>query len=386
LALLAVLLGFWSVSSTLASTLATSEPARAAQLAPGNGRIEGLLAQQLVTANVTPSGRARAERLAQKALRHDATSVEAVVALGLGAELAEDHAKARRLFAYSERLSRRNLPTQLWAVEDTVARGDIPGALRHYDIALRTSKAAQEVMFPVLVSAIGEASIRSALVRTLAHRPGWWSDFVDYVAVNGSDLPNSGRFFLALRKAGIAVPAADQAAVTDGLLKRQMISEAWEFYAATHPGAERSKSRDPEFRNDVDSPTGFDWNTVADGGIDATIRPGDGMLDFSVPASIGGAIVQQVQMLPAGKYLLTGRSAEIDQAEGARPYWMLSCANGRELGRLVLPDSDKQQGRFSGQFTVPQDCPVQTLALIARPSDAVGGGNGQIRQVLLHPM
>src|SRR3546814_1290750 len=65
-----------------------------------------------------------------------------------------DQAKGERLLAYSQKLSRRDLRTQLMAIELAVAQGDISGALRHYDIALRTKKNAPELLFPVLTSAL----------------------------------------------------------------------------------------------------------------------------------------------------------------------------------------------------------------------------------------
>src|SRR3546814_17422634 len=72
-----------------------------------------------------------------------------------------DRAGGERLLAYSQTLSRRDLRTQLMAIELAVARDDIPSALRHYDIALRTKKNAPDLLFPVLTSALTNPTIRT---------------------------------------------------------------------------------------------------------------------------------------------------------------------------------------------------------------------------------
>lgn len=96
-------------------------------------------------------------------------------------------------------------------------------------------------------------------------------------------------------------------------------------------------------------------------------------------------MLQQSQLLPPGRYRLTGHSTAIEQVDTALPYWALSCQGGRELGRVEVPNSSVAGGVFSGTFNVPAGCPVQTLVLVARPSDAVSGLSGAFDRVELMP-
>jgi hypothetical protein len=48
-----------------------------------------------------------------------------------------------------------------------------------------------------------------------------------------------------------------------------------------------------------------------------------------------------------------------------------------------MPASQVDKGRFAGQFTVPRDCPVQTLRLVTRATDAIAGQTGHIDRVEL---
>ena len=52
---------------------------------------------------------------------------------------------------------------------------------------------------------------------------------------------------------------------------------------------------------------------------------------------------------------------------------------------MTLPNSAQGGGNFAASFSVPSDCPVQVLTLIARPSEAIGGLSGQIDRVELAP-
>lgn len=387
LAVAALGIGWLCVSDTLGYLLYSVDPMQAHALAPGNGRITAQLARQMASTEAIPLDRERANRLALQAIRQDPTAVAAIATLGLNAQVRGDTAGARRLFAFAERLSRRDLPTQLWAVEDAVGRGDITGAIRHYDVALRTSSSAPNLLFPILASAIAEPSVRASLAGTLATKPNWGADFVAYVAGNSPTPRATASLFLALRRLGIAVPEQADTKLITSLVARNEFEPAWSYYSKIRPGSDRWRSRDPRFIADFSFPSPFDWVPVNDAGTNASIQRSDkgGLIDLSAPASVGGPLLRQLQLLPPGNYQMKGHSMGINQSRAANPYWTLTCPDGHELGRVVVPNSDQAGGLYTGRFSVPGDCSVQTLTLVARPSDAAGGLSGQIDQVQLAP-
>ncbi len=383
LAIAAAGLGTVSVLHSLAYMIRGSAPARAHALAPWDGRITALLSEQLSGPTASLVDRKRADDLARLALFQDPTAVPAVATLGINAQVQGETAAAREMFSYSQRLSRRDLRTRLWAIEDAVGRNDIPEALRNYDIALRTSRVAPDLLFPVLASAINEADIRGALITTLAKRPPWGQLFVAYVAENGPDARATAAFMVGLQKSGIPQPDGSVAALIARLLAEGHSDDAWRYYAAITPGVDRRRSRDPNFTTNRTTP--FDWNPLGDSGISTTMQRGDrgNIFDFTVPSNLGGPLLRQTQMLPPGKYRIEGRSTGIEQPDSALPYWLLSCADGRELGRVTIPASTRMNGRFMGEFNVPAGCTTQQLALVAKPSDQMSGVTGQIESVQL---
>lgn len=385
LALLAAAIGYVSVINSLAEVIKRRDPFHAHRMAPENGQITALLAANRMLNDRAPRDQGETTRLSLLALRQDPTAIQAVATLGLQAQIANDIPAARRLFAYSQRLSRRHLQTQLWAIEDSVARGDVSGTLRHYDIALRTSKTAPVLLFPPLYNAIVDPAVRTALARTLAGRPGWGAQFMDYLVKNKGNSTATASLLVQLHHAGLALPSEAVATAVDGLLADQDFEAAWRFYASVRPGVSRLQSRDPRFSWDLATPSAFDWTPSNDAVINASIqREGDhGLFEFANPPSVGGPVLKQLQMLPAGEYRLEGHGTGIDQPDQSLPYWLLTCRDGRELGRVVLANLAQTGGRFSGRLNVPANCLVQTLALVAPASDGAAGNAGQIDWVRL---
>ncbi len=378
-------LGGFGVTFSIAQAVVGRNPAFAYRLAPYDGRITAAYATSLSGVEATPQDHARAETLARIALLQNPTAVAAAATLGVNADMRGDTAAAQRFFAYGSVLSRRDLRTQLWNIEELVRRGDVPGALRQYDITLRVSPEMGDLLYPVLVAASSDPNIRTALVKTLAAKPVWADGFVNFLAARGTEPQSNAVLFQGLRHAGVAVPAVAQASVVNALVGAGHIDAAWSYYATLRPGVDRRRSRDSGFTTNLEAPSSLDWEAVDDGiGLAAVIR--DGVFDFSAPASVGGAMLQQMQLLQPGKYRLAGRSIGIDQIPDAHPYWMLRCSDGRELGRVNVPNSTVANGNFSGTFVVPAGCLVQTLVLVARPSDAVTGLSGQIERVELAPI
>lgn len=383
-----MVLAFEGVAFSFAQVVAKTKPAFADTIVTYDGRLAGAHAGALIVPNITARDREAAKALARDALRSDPTAVLAAATLGLILATDGDEPNARRLLTYAQRLSRRNVQTQLWSIEDAVTRNDVEGALRWYDVALRTKPEMSDMLYPVLSGAARDPAIRTALVRTLAKKPVWAENYIAYAARQENDPQGTAMLFTELRRSGVSIPQPARAAVVNALLNAGKVDQAWDYYSTLRPGADRLRSRDPRFAALLETPSLLDWTPVNDSSIASSIqrtREG-GSFEFSAPASIGGAVLQQVQLLPPGTYRLTGHSDGIEQEARALPYWALTCRSGQqELGRVAIPASATANGAFTGTISVPASCPVQVLTLFAQPSDAIGGISGQMNKVVLAP-
>ncbi len=387
-AALAAIAGYASVTAALAEVVVKADPAIAHVLAPWNGHITADLAEQRFTLEPQSGPESEAARLARLALRQDPTAVEAFSVLGLQAQLRNDTGEARQLFTYSQTLSQRELRPRIWAIEEAVSRGDIAGALEQYDIALRTSRSARDILYPVLASAISEPKVRSALIEMMARGSVWDDSFVNFVATRAPDPHAAVRFFREGERANLPIDEADRTRVVNALVARELFDDAWRYYTSFRPGADRSRSRDASFSLPAEASAVFDWRAINSSGLSASIQQdeGGGMLDFAASPSTGGTALRQVQLLPPGTYRLEGHSIGIEQPERSLPYWTLTCPGGRELGRVTVSNSAQANGNFSGRFTVPSDCPTQTLSLVVRSSSEIAGVSGQVDRAELVPV
>ncbi|MCW6537282.1 hypothetical protein [Sphingomonas lycopersici] len=379
-----VAVGGYAVAFSMAQVVVKTDPALAFRLASYDGRLAAAQAAALQRMAVTSGKGLPAGWLAAKALRQDPTAVAAVMVLAVEAELRRDQARARRNLRYAQKLSRRDVSMQLWSIETAVAAGDVSGALKWYDITLRTDPAMSETLFPVLAAATAEVPIREQLMHTLAGNPQWGGQFMRYLAVHSADPRIPAALFTALHKVKVGVPEDARTDTINRLIARGELDDAWSFYALDRSGASRSRSRDPGFIAELETPSSLDWVPINDNGTTTLIQ--DGALEFSAAAAVGGPLLRQTQLLAPGDYQLIGRSADVDQSEDSRPYWTLTCLDGRETGRVALPNSPGSSASFSGIFRVPdRSCKVQILTLIGRPSDRVEGLSGRIERAELAP-
>lgn len=387
---IALAAGYVSGAQSLAYAIRAQAPERANRLAPWDGRITAAIAAKDTTvAEPSPAQLERAEQFAKKALSGEPLAVPAVASLAIANQFRGNTEAARRLFAYSDRLSRRDLRTRLWAIEDAVSREDIPGALRNYDMALRTSRRAPEILFPILSAAVSDPEIARGLLSLLETNPPWGESFVAQLAGSDVEPLAIAQFYDMASAQGLAVRPSAEAALVNKLVASGAYERAWAYYRNTRRDVDARRSRNPDFAETIESPSLFDWNAVAAvPGVNASLQSGQagGVLDFSAPATVGALVAQQYQLLPPGRYRLEGRSVGVDQSPNASPYWSLECIDGREMGRIDLPNSSEANGRFAGEFRVDTGCPAQILKLNLRPSNKIGGVSGQIDRAALQPI
>jgi len=383
LAAVATILAGFALADSFAHALARSSPSQARVLAPWDGKIAGKAAERAMNIAPVADQDSQPARLARAAIALEPTSAEAFGVLGMQAQLRSQTEEARILFAYSLKLSRRELPPRLWAIEEAVGRGDLDQALRHYDIALRTSDQASARLFPPLASALDEQRVRQGVVKLLAANPPWREGFISYAARAGTSPRGTAALFRAAEANRIPVSPEMRTALVDSFANQGLFREAWSYYASIRPGAQRNRSRDPRFTFAEPRTSLFDWTT---GEFASLQQSGDnGVVGFFAPPATGGTLVSQAQLLPPGRYTLQGKSSDVDLPDESLPYWTLTCAGDRELGRVVVPPSATNGGRFRGQFLVPAGCPWQMLSLVARPTDDYRGVTGQIETVVLEP-
>lgn len=383
--IMAIGIAYVAGAQALADVAKAVRPDQAFALAPWDGQIGARYARSLIPTTIDKARLNRADRAARYALQREPLALDAITTLGFDAQTQGNERLARRYLSLAQHMSRRDLAIQLWAIEDSVSRGNVAEAVANYDIALRTKRDARKILYPVLASAIADAGVADAMTRTLATRPYWAPDFIFFLAKEGTDPEAAARLFDRLAAAHVAIAPEARTVLVENLISKGDFEHAWASYLKDHPTADRRQSRDPHFTNDQDSRSSFDWQLLGDAGSTSIERGSTGnVLSFSIPTGSGGLLARQMQLLPPGSYLLRSVHSGIDGSASNRPIWDLSCRDGRMIGHMPLAGSEQGENATAARLTVPAGCSVQWLSLIAPPSD--GNIRGEVIDVSLKPI
>ncbi len=371
----AVLVAAIVLPSSLATWADVDRPQIATRIAPWNAAALADSAAALAAHPQSPLARS----LVARALDRDLTQVPAIEMRALDLAISGKPGQARQLFHWSDRLSRRSLPTRLWLIQDAVDHGDVTGALRDFDIALRTTTDAQPILFPVLAKASSDARLTIQLARTFDKASDWRLMFFEWTLANDVDPRPIANVVARMRDRQFVVANG----VDQRLIER--LVGAGEFDAARslnrNFGHQSTGVADPNF-GDEGARYPFGWELVSNGSIGAqrTLIGSSTALGYSAETASGGQVAAQLLTLSPGPYALVAKTAS--NGTGAVPYWSASCAEaGSEIARLDQPLAANASAETD--FTVPSGCGAQWLTLRIRPAPNSNTQAGAIASIFV---
>lgn len=368
------LLMWLAIAITFNFTLAARYPATALALWPWSAYAKIALANDILTKEPDGAGLNNAEALAMAALGREPANAAAASTLALVKTLRGDQATAGRLMHYSESQSRRDLPTQLWLIEEAVGRDDIPAALVHYDRALRTSRAAAAALLPTLVSASDDPQVASHLARILSQRPLWWPQFIG-MAVADSKNPVTLDYLMRSVRLDIGDPT--QLRFANAALARLIQAHEYRLALSFYTSLSRDKAaatglvRNGDFSSDQ-ALLPFDWWFAADSDLsarrEADAAQSNTILSISASGGRGGEVARQLIVLDPGRYRIQGRIANSAPDELDRPFILFRCDGGADIAKLVLPTAGGAGAPFQFELVVPPQCAAQWLSIRTAPA------------------
>lgn len=372
-----VVLAWQTVAFGMGVVLRRQAPVLAARFAPGNALVLGRLAQFELKASF-PAALGSATR----ALRRDPTSASAAGALSMILARQGQLAKSQAMLDYSERMSRRDLPTQLWAIELAVQRNDIVGALAHYDKALRVGRAMPPILFPVLAAASEDPNISRPLAALLAKGTPWKDSFLDYLSAQTQNVRAASQLVDNIYRAGGTVGRGPVSIIVQRLSEIGDTTAAWQVYKRENRGEDRLGVRNGSFNAAPSLPTVFDWRVedIGDARAEIVKGLGGGELHFEARVGAGGAVASQRLLLPAGHYTLSlsARAAEGGSLGGSKI--IVECVPSRRVVSDVRL-TDAVRTRLVIPLSIPAGCESQSLVLTAQSTSMDTGVDGAIDDV-----
>ena len=316
---------------------------------------------------------------ARAVLHAEPFDVAALRLLGIAQEV-EAEGSGQSLLSLAERVSRRDLVTQLALIEHAAQAGDVAGALRHYDRALAVHPQVDEQLFPILARALGEVAIRPRLV-AYAKRD-WFTRFA-YKAISLGADPVA--YSALLRASGTALDAELAGQLVSGAIGRLVAEGRFvdaERVAEALPGLRRGALRDPGFTPDtVDKRLDILGWRLADNEVASAFVEGDGRLSIRIASNRTSAVAQRTTVLPEGAYRIAVATGYQADTPRARLTWEVRCRGmgGTVLWQTMLPARGVSQAAV---FAVPPRCAAQDWRLSA--TSAVSQFPSEAQVVGLH--
>ncbi|WP_106640342.1 hypothetical protein [Allosphingosinicella vermicomposti] len=317
--------------------------------------------------------------VARDALEREPLTPSALRMLALHAELSGSPEKASSLAHLSERVSRRDMLTQFFLIEQAVQASDHELALRHYDKVLRTKDESYSLLFPILSQAITIDAIRSALAPYVRQQAEWIPEFLDFAMRRKSaDLRPIAKLIVAA-EAGRDRQLMDKLGpnLLGGLMEQNEPEVARRLLGQIAEGQSDLPTRVPFSKSTTDPRYGLiSWTPNSSAGSGAIFEAdGSGSdLKIRIFANAGerGIVLQRYLSLAAGAYKLTTRRSIVEAEEFSESYWELKCNRNGAFNSLWVSSTHTIRQVSEERFSVPKDCKVQLIQL-----HAVGGDAGQ---------
>jgi hypothetical protein len=368
----AVLLGALTVAQGMAHIVTSARPTLALTVAPWFARAHGRQTDDLLIAGQTDA----ANRAAMAALRRDATVIAAVRT----AAITGRPEQTARLLALTQRITRRDLPTQLALIERAVQAGDTQQALRHYDEALRSNRRSWPLLLPILAQAAAQPAVAAPLADILAREPQWLYPFYQEWAAKSPEPRAMVLLSQEMQKRGKPLNRD----IRVGLLSRLIGAGDWTLLRAelarSMPGCRPDQCIDAGFRRFGILPP-VDWSPGAVEKALVVRAPASDDQGHALEYSFNGPgealLARRLMLLPQGSYGFSHALRPGNTPTMGDVTVTVTCADA--TGAVL---SAARNGGATRQTVarIPAGCPAQWLGLQVASGDS-GTVSGRIEQL-----
>ena len=373
-------LGYQSAAHSIANIVWQQNPGLALQFAHDHPLALSLKADMQFLDSQNPDSLLKVEAIARQSLKGQPLNAVAVRLLGYFADVRGDKIKARKLMMLAHKISRRDFGTQLWLIEDAVAKGDKRKALYHYDIAMRATISSHQILFPTLVGALNDPEVREGLAPYIRHHPNWLPGFLAQAITTSQNLTNVVDLLIDLGR----LPNQDSYeglsnALLSTLATKSKFVEFRRYYRSLvgandatfgtvslnnatvglrYPVAGWQLTNNPEIGGAFSLPNRFGRYTV-------TMFAGSGER---------GELMRKYLFLKPGRYRFAARYDAIEDAPDGEIRWDMQClsAKGNSIVWFSVSPINKGKSATAQDFSLDGKCPHQMLNM-----QVAGGSNQQ---------
>lgn len=281
------------------------------------------------------------------------------------AESGKDEA-AQRLMELTSQLSKRERVANIWLAQRFANAGENEKALSHYDMLLRTSRAAVQQIVPVLTANMADEEMVGPVAQLMRRDPPWAFVFWNRLVRTTPALANAAKLRLQLADTNISTNTESDALLVSNLIAAGQFENGLKLARSLNRlDIEQGGISNASFAA-LPKLAPADWELVSEGERGASIDArGDGNLLISALPGASGLVARQLVQIPNGRQSLsvTGLSG-LDG--GAAVMLQLSCASG-ESSAAVAQITATQDTDQATQFN--SNCEYSWLEIAIDNSD-----------------
>ncbi len=311
---------------------------------------------------------------AQTAFIKEPTAAKAISVLALGSNTEN----RRELMTRALSVSRRELFTLAWLIEDGQNSNDIEILLSYYDISMRVYPQTKPTLLPRLASAVQLEAFLPYMSTLLKDGKPWAYSFWQEIIRTPHALQNATILRMEL---GSDIPnhaASHDADLIESLVRNNQYQTANKLYLfLLGKSAQNILIRNPEFKENSKYPP-LDWQIFSNGEYGAVIV--DGGLSISALGGSGGMVARQLVRLPAGLFKIDVAAGDYSTDQGLLTL-SLNCAdkNSDQQVQLRLPI---KQDNISVQVRNPStSCEYFWLTLTGSANEGITGFDAVVESI-----
>ena len=380
LVLATIAMSYAAFANAVAEVASGGNPDLALRFVPSHALALATKADLLIAADMSLDDLREAEALAQLSIESQAVNPRALKVLGYVRDL-KGKPSAISYLMMSDSLSRRELGTQLWLIEDCVAKGDLDCALRRYDIALRGSSQSAQLLLPVLTAALADPAVQRAFVPYLQASPSWLPSFMSF-AMQQPGGPVS--LAEAIGTAG-GLPSDPQLQNIEQDLLRSLADQrdyaSLRSYLLTKSdvGTGMLVSAALTQANTIPGLRPLTWSFVQSPSISAVLDTGAAgnstpVLKILAGSGSRGVAASKLLYLGPGTYRLTQNHRFLSGGASADARFVIACLL-KKADRTIWdgPLASRSGVDHIEPLVIPENCPVQSLTLLVAGGDSQNG-------------
>lgn len=281
---------------------------------------------------------------------------------------------AYAMFDHALALAKTELHALQWSIHRAVTAGDHDNAIESLDLMFRRWPERIGPFAAAVPQIFSQADSYAAMLETIVQDPPWRRQLIAVLSdFNTGNLTFTARLLQDLALGSAPPSVAETAPLLASLFRHKEYDLAYRTFLFTLRQEEKDLSGfvfNGQFRQ---GPSGrrFDWAIRQQPGVTITMPavsrdtgPQQGLLIEFGSTPVIRAGVDQTIMLPPGSFQIeftaTATSAELPKSL----LWAIDCLDLRQpVQRVEVPEGTYQARSFQSRFTIPQNCPVQSLTL-----------------------